>query len=183
MAKTVTTVVIVIMLCLIAYLVIEHNQKTTAFENRIAELEAKIQQIKDDCESKIAALQEENEKLSKEAEAARPSEGFAQMIKNLVESRKKAWDGKVAEVARALDLNEDQQSQFKLILEDFRQQKGDVYKKGQEQGIFPFDNRISGLMKELQEETLKKLKTVLTDDQYRRMVELNYDQHLGLRSS
>ncbi len=156
------------------------NKSELAFlHQKIFELETILTKSSAECETRIAALKKEaQEKAGKKGTKAGYTLG--ELLRSINRIQQTAENDTLAEMGWTLNLEADQESRIVEILDDFKRRKHELLVRSGNEKRPPAARRGEEL-NTARREAVGELRSVLSEEQYRRMIEHEYDQRLGLR--
>ena len=171
---------IIILSLVVGYLYVGNKYEVKSFNHRISELEATLQKNSDEYETKIAILKKETARQIAHQNGRSTGHPLTGLLKKVVHIQQSAERDALDEMGRRLNLEADQASRIEEILNDFKKTKHDLLVRSRNEKLTIFARPAEGF-NAARKEALGKIQTVLNDEQYRRMIEYQYDQRFGLK--
>jgi len=180
MIVRIQAVVILVLMAALGYGVFMHKSKIEALQGQIHRLEVRAVKMESEYESRIASM-----KGAGGAGVPRPvppaKTALAGFVSRLPVNPEKFREDTLIEMKQALDLDSSQVSETVRVLREFHQQRSTIVAEASKGKGLPFSPETMEAVDQARRNASEKLKTVLTEEQYRGMVEKGYDQRLGLR--
>lgn len=181
--KHLQTLLILILAVALGALYVSSRRSEDSLKRTIISLESKIRQSDDECETKIAYLKAGQVRKAQELQPLSQAEKpLGELIGKISSESAKKRDETVIEICGKLGLNADQERRFINILDDFRNAKRAIGARAKAEKKPLFDTRYLNMLNEARSETMEKIRTVLGEDLYKKMIEGGYDLRLDLRS-
>jgi len=160
-----------------------YKRKVESLTGKITSLEAALTETKDECETKIAYLKAAQAQReagpSSLLRGENPPDGLIGVLSR--QSAKKREET-VREMSETLGLGADQERRVTEILDDFREEKKVINEKASIEKFPFFDSRYLDMINNARSDAMGKIRTVLGDDLYKKMIGKGYDLRLGLRA-
>jgi hypothetical protein len=174
---------IVIVLLSSVFLYYETKNKTDAINNKISALENKIENLSTNLTTEVAVL---NTKLNERAADSDKADKQRGLLKDLGKYFKinqiQTREDILAEMKSSINISDGQMEQIKLVLDDFQEEKNRIFiekKERENAGIKNLHHldELSAAGKKAN----ARLKEVMDSEQYKLMLEYEFDQLLGIR--
>jgi len=179
----VQVLLIVLILLGLVFLYYETKNKTDAIDNKISALENKIENLSTNLATEVAVL---NTKLNERIAYRDPQAKQRHLLKDLGKYFKinqiQTREDILAEMKSSINIRDGQMEQIKVVLDDFQEEKNRIFGEKKERKSAGIDN--FHYLDELSEASKKahaRLKEVMDSEQYKLMVEYEFDQLLGIR--
>lgn len=179
----VQVLLIVLVLLALVFLYYETKNKTDAIDNKISALENKIENLSTNLATEVAVL---NAKLNERGACRDKADKQRGLLKDLGKyfkiSQIQTREDILAEMKSSINMRDGQMEQIKVVLDDFQEEKNRIFgekKERESAGIKNFH-----YLDELSEASKKahaRLKEVMDSEQYKLMVEYEFDQLLGIK--
>ncbi len=172
-------VLILFLVAIIGYLYLGNKKEVATLTHRISELETLLKKSGDECETKIAIVKKETAQLLARQDGKSTDFPLKNLLGKVALMQRSAEKDTLAEMGQTLNLQTEQANRVEEILNDFKEAKRRLVIQSGKEKQPPFEGSLEDL-NAARTKTLRKLQTVLNDEQYRRMIEHHYDRRLGL---
>lgn len=182
--KYLQPLIIVLLSLLFGVSYMSHRRSVESLNSKITSLETSLKDKSEEYEREIAYLKASQA----QSEAGRapllrgenPPDG---LIGLLSRQSAKTRDDALREMSVTLGLSAEQERKFAEILDGFREAKKAIAGKAELEKIPFFDSRYLDMINKARSDAMGKIRILLGDDLYEKMIEKGYDLRLGLRAS
>jgi hypothetical protein len=181
MMKYLQIVLIFVLMLSCSYLYFDRNNAVASFHKRIAVLEAAGKKYQEDCETRIAYLREDKDRLltSKKTQPEIPS--LRDIVEKLPTNPERVQKDTFIELSAALNLSEKQERKVRDVFSDFVKAKDLIFEKCAREKIFFLDPARRNMINEARRDAMGKLGAILTAEQLKEFKDNDFDLKLGLR--
>ncbi len=176
---------IVIVLLASVFLYYETKNKIEAIDNKISVLENDIENLRTSFATEVAVLKAKlNERGAyRDSKAGKQKRLLKDLGKYVKISQIQTKEDILAEMKNYINIHDGQMEQIKVVLDDFQKEKNRIFSKRKEQRSAAGIDKFHYLdeLAEASKKARSRLEEVLDSEQYKLMVEYEFDQLLGIR--
>lgn len=157
-----------------------HLQKTLAQEK--SNFSSRLEQVQDDCESRIARIRHEHQQKLADSSARAPQDQLSSFLKMMQEHRQKAHENLIQEITLSLELNEQETQEVLSVVAYLENQQKILKNKAVKQGLHIFDPQYLKQVEKYRQQAMELLRQALPEEKYQAFLEHGFHEKLNLKT-
>lgn len=177
--NTIQNILIAVLAIVVGYLFVSHTKSTELLRNDILLLKEDLSKMNDKIETQIAYSKAFRSEQNSASSPDQVASAFRNVFRNISRQHIKSPEEVLNEMVTDLGLSEAQGKSIKKVLDVLQEKKQEVLKNIKETGNL-FDSHNREIMDTARENAHKKIKALLSEEQYSMMKVKGYDKKLRI---
>ena len=182
MTRKIRFLILAMLLAASVYYYSDARSARALLNERTTFLEKALEDVRDDCEIRIARLRYDYETRLSQRTAPAPGEGLLSLIDAVKERREQTRENVISDVISSLELDEKAVDGLIIALNFYENQKRSLLSQMGKQGGSFLDPAYLEEVNEYRVQTLALFREALPEDKFQIFLEQGYDEKLDLRA-